>query len=69
MEGEPPPNLEIILSFRRAKMVAKCTSAGQFTGQRSIGELLLLNKGRKQKSLVGQPLIPPRNLVKLHPQA
>ena len=41
--GEAPPT-STILPFRRAKMVLKCTSAGQFTGQRTIGELLLLKK-------------------------
>ena len=47
MEGEPPPNLKILL-FPRTEMVVKCSFAGQFTGQGTIGELLLLKeKGRK----------------------
>ena len=49
-----------ILPFRRAKMVVKCTSAGKSTGQRTIGELLLLKKGHTHKSLGGQPLTPPK---------
>ena len=59
MEGEPPLSTSKILPFRRAKMAVKCTSAEQSTGQRTIGEQLLLNKvaGR---SLAGLPLTPPK---------
>ena len=35
------------LPFRRAKMVVACTSAGESTGQSTIGEVLLLKKGEK----------------------
>ena len=35
-----PPHLENFCRFAGQKMAAKCTSAGQFTGQRTIGELL-----------------------------
>ena len=45
-----PPNSKV-LPFRRAKMVVKCTSAGQFTGKRTIGELLLLGDAG---AIVGQ---------------
>ena len=38
-----PPTLKI-LPFPRAKIVVKYTCAGQFTGKRTIGELLLQNK-------------------------
>ena len=51
-----------ILPFRRAKMVVKYTSAGQYTGQRTIDDLLLLKKGHRQKWLARQPLIPTKNL-------
>ena len=44
------PPASKILPFRRAKMIAKFTSAGQFTGQRTIGELLLLKRLQVQKS-------------------
>ena len=54
--GESPP-----------KMVVKCTLAGQSAGQRTIGELLLLEKGRRQKCIVGKPLTPPKNLGRLRP--
>ena len=36
------------MPFRSAKMVAECTSAGQFTGQKTIGELLLLTTGKNR---------------------
>ena len=48
--SHPPPNSKV-LPFRRAKMVVKCTSARQFTGKRTIGELLLL---RDAGAIVGQ---------------
>ena len=38
VSNSPPPNLEN-LPLCRAKTVVLCTSAGQFTGPRSIGEL------------------------------
>ena len=41
--SHPLPYLEN-LPFRRAKTVVKCTSAGQLTGPRTTGELLLLKK-------------------------
>ena len=44
MEGVSHPQPLKTLSLCRAKMVVKCTSARQFTGQRVIGELLLLTK-------------------------
>ena len=49
-----------ILPFRRAEMVVKCTSAGQFTAQRTIGELQLLKKRKdhSQRSLAEQPPTP-----------
>ena len=37
MSQLPSKNLEN-LPFRMAKMVVNCISAGQFTGQRTIGE-------------------------------
>ena len=37
-----------LLPFRRAKMMLKCTSAEQFTGQWTIGDPLLLKKGLSQ---------------------
>ena len=40
MEVSPPPTSKM-LPFSGAKMVAKCTSTGQSTGQRTIGEQLL----------------------------
>ena len=39
--AHPSPNLED-LPFRRAKTLVQYTSAGQLTGRRIIGELLLL---------------------------
>ena len=45
----PPPNLKNVEQFCRAKMVVKCTSVGQFTGQRTIGDLLLLKKTRRKE--------------------
>ena len=54
-----------IVPFRRAKMVVKCTSAGQFTGQRTIGYLLLQKKGHRQKCLTGQPLTSPRKFCEV----
>ena len=59
--GEPTLTSKI-LPFRRAKMVIKCTSAGHFTGQRTIGELLLLKKKRSQtkKGSQGSLLDPPK---------
>ena len=44
--------------FRRAKTVVKCTSAGQLTGSRTTGELLLLKNGHRQRILAGQALKP-----------
>ena len=57
------------IAVLKAKMVVKWTSAGQFTGQRTIGELLLLETKKKSytENLAGQPLIHPKNLVKLRP--
>ena len=62
------PNLGNI-AVLKAKIVVKCTSAGQFTGQRTIGELLLPETKKKSytKNLAGQPLIHPKNLVQLRP--
>ena len=53
--GEPLPNPPTSKNFpfRRAKVVVKCTSARQLTGQRTIGELLLLQK-RRQKQKYSQ---------------
>ena len=52
-----------ILSFCRAQMVVKCTSAGQLTGQRTVDKLLLLKKQKEitDKSLAEQPVtLPPK---------
>ena len=58
--GEPPPAAKSFL-LGRAKMLVQCTSAGQFSGQKTIGELLLLlKKGNRQNNLAGQPLTPPK---------
>ena len=40
-----PPTSKI-LPFRRAKIVVKCSLAGQSTGQGTIGELLLFKKNK-----------------------
>ena len=39
-----------------AKMVVECISAWQLTGPRTIGQLLLLEKGHRQKRFAEQPL-------------
>ena len=44
-----PPSLEN-LPFHRAKTVVQCTSAGQLTGPRIMGELLLLKKTSQTKN-------------------
>ena len=67
-EGDPY-NLEK-LPFRKAKTAVQCTLAGQLTGFRTIGELLLLlatltNKKSFAKIFSGQRLTSPQNLVKL----
>ena len=55
--SQPPTSK--ILPFRREKMVVKCNSAGQSTGQKTIGEQpLLKTKGHTQRSLAGHPLTP-----------
>ena len=46
--SHPPPTSKI-LSFRRAKMVVKCTSAEQFTGLSASSELLLLKRRSQTK--------------------
>ena len=65
-----PPNLEN-LPFRRAKTAVQCTSAGQPTGPRTIGELLLLkekeNATDKNVHRATSHTSPPQNLVKLRP--
>ena len=57
MEVAHSPPTSKILPFCRAKMVVKCTSTGQFTGQRTIRELLLLRKKKvtNKKILQGIP--------------
>ena len=65
--GESPlPKFEK-LPFHRAKTVSQCTSAGQLTGLKTIGELLSLKKGHRQKMFARQPLTSPKNLPKLRP--
>ena len=39
-------------------MVVKCTSTGQLTGSRTIGELLLLKQTSQTKMFAGQPFNP-----------
>ena len=51
--GEPPPTSKF-LPFRRAKMVVKCTAAGQSTGQRTTDELLLLEDKKITSRLITQ---------------
>ena len=59
--GVSRPQPRKFLPFRRAKVVAKCTSARQFTEQRGIGDLLLLKEVNvTDKNLTGQPLRPPQ---------
>ena len=48
--SQTPLDIEKILSFRKAKMVVKYTSTGQFTGKRTIGELPLKNGHRQEIS-------------------
>ena len=62
------PNLEN-LSCRRTKTVVQSqnTSAGQPTGPRTIGELLLLKKKATDNKFSQGNLTPPKNLVKLRP--
>ena len=50
-----PPN------FERAKTAVQCSSAGQLTGPRAIGQPLLLEKGHRQEMFASQPLITPKN--------
>ena len=45
--GRATPTTLKTLPFRRAKMAVRCTLTGQSTGQRTIGELLLLKKPKK----------------------
>ena len=55
------PNLDN-LPFRRAKTVVQCSSTGEITGPRTIGQLLLV-KNKKftgKKFSAGQPLAPPK---------
>ena len=63
--GISRPQTWNILPFRRAKLVARCTSAGQSNGQRAIGELLLLTIGHKKSPRATSDT--PQNLVKLRP--
>ena len=62
MGGDSPPT-----SFRRAKMVIKCTSAGQSIGQRTAGELLLLKKDKRKSHRATYDTPLQKNLVKLRP--
>ena len=48
-----PPTSKF-LPFRRSKMVVKCTAAGQSTGQRATGELLLLKEKTITSRLITQ---------------
>ena len=67
--GGSPPNSEKF-PVLQGKNASTMTSAGQRTGPRTIGELLLLEKRKKKchrlKMFAGQPLTPPKNLVMLH---
>ena len=56
--GLSHPQPRKFLPFRRAKMVAKCTSAGQFTGKKIVRELLLLKKTSQTKSRKATSNIP-----------
>ena len=44
MEVSYPPTQTLKIPFRNAKTVVQCISAGQFTGPKTIAELLLLRK-------------------------
>ena len=60
MGGGVTSNLENWPS-RKAKTVVQCISAGQPTGPRTIGQLLLLKikvTSHRQKIFAGQPLTP-----------
>ena len=62
--GVNHPNLDN-LPFRRKKTVVQRTSAGQFTGSRTIGELLLLKKGKghKQKNVRSAASDTPKKII------
>ena len=47
--GGSPHNLEN-MPFRRVKTVVECSSAGQRTGPRAIGELLVLKKQKTSQT-------------------
>ena len=49
VRGGSPSTVRNLL-FRRALAVAQCASAGQLTGQRTIGELLSLKKEKTSQS-------------------
>ena len=62
--GESLPSLEN-LPFHRGKMVIQCISAGQPTGPRTVGQMVLLEKVQRQTSFCRAFLTSPSNLLKL----
>ena len=67
--GETHPNLEN-LPLRRAKTVVQCISAGQSTGSRTFGQLLLLEKKVTDRTFcrtTSDTHLSPKKSLRLHP--